>query len=223
MKLTAHAVRAFATAFALGSLAAQGAIIFDNFGPGDSTAAFGRAVQGPDVTLLDHPLREAVKINVGSSPVVLQKITVAVGVVQNVGVFQEGFGQLLLQAWTDNGGVPGNNIRSVGFYVGTTTPTVWFDFPPNYIAANSDIWVIASGFDTYNGSWAFNNTGDQGITAGKTGSVSDPWTVRPIGLRYALRVEGDIENPTPEPGSMAMFGSGAIALIAMARRVRLSR
>lgn len=215
MKFFTRPVRALCVIATMGWLTAQGGIIFDNFGPGEATAVSGRVVQGPDVGTIGD-VDQAVKIRMGGAYAELTMLWMGVAAVQG------GSGGFQMDIREDAAGQPGALIHSA--------PMIVFDLPPNYIrswipgivlAPNTDYWFIANGLDTFDGSWAFNSTGDQGITAGR--SNGNPWNVRPIEDRYAIRLEGNLRNPVPEPSSMLQLGGGAIALIVLARKWRLAR
>ncbi|MCX6590422.1 MAG: PEP-CTERM sorting domain-containing protein [Acidobacteria bacterium] len=212
MKSTLQTVRALAALTIIGTSAAQAAIIFDNFGPGDATAPGGRLVQGPDVGTIGD-VDQAVKIRIGASPVFLTMVTMAVSSIQGSD------GILVIGIRSDAAGSPGALLFG-GVVPGMALPTVSTS-PKMLLSANTDYWFSIDATDTFDGSWAFNSTGDQGITAGRTNG--NPWNVRPIEDRYAIRLEGRFVNPVPEPSSMLQLGGGAIALIVLARKWRLAR
>jgi hypothetical protein len=215
MKSTLQTLRALAAVTILGSCAAQAAIIFDNFGPGDATAVSGRIVQGPDVGTVGD-VDQAVRITLdGGAQVILSSLTMAVAAVQG------GDGSLILQIRNDIAGAPGDIVYQLAKAVTHGSPTFFTILPMIGPLDSGTYWFIANGSNTFDGSWAFNSTGDQGITAGRTNG--NPWNVRPIEDRYAIRLEGRYVNPVPEPSSMLQLGGGAIALILFARKWRLAR
>ncbi len=213
MKSTLQTVRALAALTIIGTSAAQAAIIFDNFGPGDATAPGGRLVQGPDVGTIGD-VDQAIKLRF-ATPVILSSATVAVSAVQG------GDGDVAFEIWTDVGGVPGVQILGIGSSITSGVPTFTVPLFGLQYQANTDYWFVVNSKNTFDGSWAFNSTGDQGITAGRTNG--NPWNVRPIEDRYAIRLEGRFVNPVPEPSSMLQLGGGAIALIMLGRKWRLAR
>lgn len=212
MKVAVQAARVLVAVITLGQFTAQGGIIFDNFGPGDVTAVSGRIVQGPAVGTIGD-VDQAVRIRMGAAHVLLNKLTMAVAAVQG------GDGAVTVEIRQDAAGAPGLLVYQLAKPVSYGTPLITTALPLiGLLAANTDYWFVANGTGTFDGSWAFNSIGDQGITAGRANG--NPWNVRPIESRYAIRLEGTYSSPVPEPKSMWMFGGGAIALITLAKRLR---
>lgn len=200
-------VLAIGTVSLLGSsLVANGDIIFNNFGPGDSYDVSGRLLQGESVGTIGN-VDQAVSFTVGAISYDLTSVSVAIGATAPPNI---GTGPVDIILATDVGGLPGATLQLSPLNINVPGTQVWTaPFPGTLtLSANTTYWVIVDAKTTFDGGWAFNSIGDIGPTAGRTNN--NPWNLRPQDDRYATRVEG---RPVPEPVSMALMSLGAIGLL----------
>lgn len=189
---------------------ASAATIFDNFGPGNSFSASGRIVQGPAVGTIGD-VDQASSFTVGATDFLLTNISLGINVQSPPNV---GTGPLDVLLTTDAGGSPGAVLRTLPINVNSTGEQVITVVDGTQILdANTTYWVVADGMGEFDGSWRFNDTGDVGLTAGR--SNGNPWNVRPADDRYALRVEGRV---VPEPATPWLLSLGLGSLGIMRRR-----
>jgi hypothetical protein len=191
--------------------AAKADVIFSNFGAGDAFGNSGRILEGEDVNSTAD-VDQAASFSVGASSYMLTDVALGIFVRDTPSI---GTGPLDILIAEDDGGVPGNVLRTLAKNVNATGKQVLAaaDDGSLMLNANSIYWVIADGKDTFDGSWNFNSIGDVGDTAGRTDN--GPWNLRPDDDRYALRVEGRL---VPEPATLSLLGLGAMGLLALGRR-----
>ncbi|MBM3727476.1 MAG: PEP-CTERM sorting domain-containing protein [Acidobacteria bacterium] len=193
--------------------AAQGAVIFDNF----PKSAGGRVVQGPGVGTIGD-VDQATTFEVGAGSYWLTSLTLGLDALPG------GAGPVTIRVAEDNAGEIGATLESINVIVaGASIQAIASG--GTMLMANTRYWVIADGEGNFDGSWRFNDSGDLGITAGRTDG--NPWNYRADDDRYALIVEGTLKSanlstPVPEPGSVILFSAG-IAVVAGLRRRRLLR
>ena len=179
---------------------ANAAVIFDNFGPGDTFSVGGRVVQGPGVGTIGD-VNQASSFTVGPANHLLTSVSLGISVMNPP---QDGPGPIDVVIAADAGGVPGASLRTLSTNVGAVGDQV-VTLPDDgtlELDANTTYWVIMDGEGDFNGSWRFNTTGDIGLTAGQT--EPHPWNPRAPEERYALRVEGDVAVPEPTAGILAL-------------------
>lgn len=201
-----------ATALATLVGAADAAVIFNNFGPGDEFSVGGRVVQGPDVgTIAD--INQASSFTVGPANYQMTSVSLGINIMNPP---QDGPGPLDVVIAADAGGVPGATLRTLSTNVVAVGEQV-VSLPDDgtlELIANTTYWVIADGEGEFNGSWRFNTTGDIGLTAGQT--EPNAWNPRAAEERYALRVEGRIG--VPEPGTAILALTVTAGCLSIRRR-----
>jgi hypothetical protein len=195
---------------------AQGAIIYDNFGPGD-TFGGGRIIQGPDVNTIGD-VDQATTFVTGGATYVLTDATLAINATDPP---NSGAGNLLIQIAEDSAGSPGAVIGSASTFVNAGQDIVMLAFGGIPLNANTLYWVIADGQDTFDGGWGQNNIGDIGLTAGRTNGLA--WNIRIDDERYALRLEGRETSVIPEPSTVLMLAGGLAVLCGIRVRGRAAR
>ncbi len=190
---------------ALVSSATDAATIFNNFGPGDTFGNGGRIVQGPAVGTIGD-VNQAASFTVGATDFLLTDIYLGIHVDDPPNV---GTGPLDILLAADAGGSPGATLRTLPINVNSTgKQVITVTDGMQVLSANTTYWIIADGEGSFNGSWNFNSIGDVGLTAGQT--EGNPWNLRPMDDRYALRVEGRV---VPEPASgllLLLSAAGAL-------------
>lgn len=216
MRSRSH-ITCFVGAVAVLGLAAgaQAAIIFDNFGPGDAFADFGRILEGEGVGSIGN-VDQASSFTVGPDSYFLTSVSLGIFVRSSPSI---GTGPLDIVLAADAGGSPGATLRTFPLNVNVTGKQIvtGVDDGSFTLNANTTYWVIADGKGDFDGAWYFNTTGDVGLTAGRTNNGA--WNLRPDDDRYALRVEGRV---VPEPASLALLGLGILGSIGFARNRRRS-
>jgi hypothetical protein len=145
--------------------------------------------------------------------------------------FSAGVAPLILFIESDLGGTPGTIL-------GTLTQTESYPSYPTTAVVNfacsgscstldagTNYWLVAQQTDpTDESDWLF-SFGDTGTWYyDETGSGTGPWTAATVGNQIgAFDVTGNAApSPTPEPGSLALLGSGLVGILAVAKR-RVSR
>ncbi len=131
-----------------------------------------------------------------------------------------------ITAWTvnfynDNGGIPGNQIYFVTN--GGTDNETFLGSPNGFPIYQYDLTF--SGVNLAAGSYWASVVPDLGFPpqwGWATGTGTDPGyqcfqgTCGSTGVGFAYAIDGT--NPTPEPGTLIMFGSGLLGLAGVARR-----
>ncbi len=190
----------------------QAATIFNNFGPGDTFSNGGRIVQGPAVGTIGD-VNQAASFTVGATDFLLTDIYLGIHVNDPPNV---GTGPLDILVAADAGGSPGGILRTLPINVNSTGKQVITVVDgAQILSANTTYWIIADGEGSFDGSWNFNSIGDVGLTAGQT--EGNPWNLRPMDDRYALRVEGRV---VPEPTSGFLTVLSAAGAWAIGRKSR---
>lgn len=185
----------------------QAAIIFNNFGPGDSFGISGRVVQGPAVGSIGD-VNQAAAFVTGPSDAFLTSVSLGINVMDPPNI---GTGPIDIELAVDAGGVPGAVLRSLSVNAGVTGEQVitGVDDGSQLLTANTTYWIVADGEGSFDGSWRFNSISDVGMTAGQT--EPNPWNAQSAEDRYAFRVEARV---VPEPTNWLLFlGSIGFALI----------
>lgn len=191
---------------------AQPTILFDNFGPGDSTSGFGQPITGSFApTFFDL----AIPFSTDSSTYLLN--TVMVPIVPGGPPPSNSF---LLQIRTDNGGVPSDTILA-----SLTTSEI---VPPGASIVWNPLGVLLSPDQTYwlaaaaateltNRSWLFNNQGQAGLAVNQNGSgwVYAPQPATPVARIIGVRLQA---AAAAEPGTLALIGLGTVGKRLIARR-----
>ena len=196
----------------LSTSTANAAIVFSNFGPGDTFGNTGRVLEGPAVGSIGD-VNQAASFTVGPTDFMLTDVSLGI-FVRDSPVVGTGPIDVLLAA--DAGGVPGATLRTLPINVNSTGKQVItvVDDGSQMLDANTTYWIVADAEGGFSGSWNFNSTGDIGPTAGQTEGF--PWNPRPMDDRYALRVEG---RAVPEPASCVFLVLGSLGMLAL-RQVR---
>jgi hypothetical protein len=217
MSIIMRFTRVASTFFLLvGALAANSRadVVFNNLGAGDSFSASGRIIQGESVGTIGD-VDQAAAFTVGGAGAYLTGITLGIGVNSSP---SNGTGPLDVILAADAAGLPGAALRTLPINVNSTgdQAITVSDDGTLLLSANTTYWVIADGKTTFDGAWRFNNIGDVGPTAGRSGGGA--WNLHSIdGDRYAFRVEGRL---VPEPATIVLC---AAALAGLASRARCRR
>ena len=129
---------------------------------------------------------------------------------------------------SNSGGAPGtilSTLTQVGSYTFyPTTSVVNFDCTGSCATLNagSEYWIVAQQTDPLNSTgwmYSFNDTGTWYYN--ELNSPTGPWTVATAGDNFsAFDVTGTATNVVPEPGSMALLGSGMVVVGFLAARRR---
>jgi hypothetical protein len=197
------------------------AVIFNNFGPGDSFGPFGLLLQGEDVGTIAN-VDQAASFTVGANNYLLTSIELGLGVAEG----KAGPLDVILAA--DAGGEPGAALETISLnLLSGEQVTFAAASGSTLLSANTTYWVIADAKGTLDGGWNRNNIGDLGVTAGrsaKTGTVDyGPWDVRdPDEDQFALRVSGRITGTDRVPdagGTLALLATSMLGLFAFGRRL----
>lgn len=182
---------------------ADAAIIFNNFGAGDSFGNSGLLLQGPAVGTIGD-VNQAAAFSVGPTPAMLTSIQLGI----STGGPGPGTGPIDVVLTADAAGLPGATLQSSLVNVNVTGKQV-ISAPYDgslLLAANTTYWVVADAEGTFDGGWNFNTTGETGATAGQTEGF--PWNLHDADQRFAFRVQGEL---VPEPGSLILCASGVVA------------
>lgn len=184
-------------------------VVFSNLGVGDSFSGGGRILQGESVGSIGN-VDQASSFTVGADSYYLTSLELGLGV--------SSAGPLDVILAADAGGAPGAALETISLNLNADGLALASASGNTVLDANTTYWVIADARGNFDGSWRFNDTGDVGLTAGRSASVGSfaygPWNLRPDDERYALRVQGDL-IPIPEPATIALMvcGAGMVALL----------
>lgn len=173
---------------------ANAIVIFDNFGPDDSSASFGPSI--------GKPLNQSVAAGfTPPSSGFLTDIYVAIGKVsENV--------EVQVSLLDDSGGVPGNSLES---FILTDLPKFSGSTPPVHISASGNTfldsdtqyWLAAFAISSLEqAAWNTNNISDIGPYAILNDRAPGSWRVFNSFFRTAFRVA------VPEPSILALMGIG---------------
>ena len=185
----------------------QADIVFSNLGAGDSFSNSGRLLQGETFGTIGN-VDQASTFTVGALSYYLTSL--------ELGLQVNSAGPLDVILAADTGGSPGAALESISLNLNANGLAFASASGSTMLNANTTYWVIADARGSYDGGWEFNNTGDLGLTAGRSAPVNSfaygAWNLRPNDDRYALRVEGRI---VPEPGSsvLLLLGFGLAGLL----------
>ncbi len=185
---------------------AEAAIIFNNFGPGDTFGDGGRILQGPAVGTIGD-VNQAASFTVGPTDFLLTTVSLGIHVVSSP---TNGTGPLDVVLAADSAGSPGAALRTLPINVNSTGKQVITvaDDGTQLLDANTTYWIIADAEGSFDGGWNFNSIGDVGLTAGQT--EGNPWNPRPNDDRYAFRVQG---MAVPEPAAGVLIVLSLAGLI----------
>ena len=211
--------RALATfvLLALGSAQARaGVVLFDNFGPGDSsqtnvgyTISTATSLTGVDVTS-GMSFTPSVTAPLGS-------IFAAIGLIS-------GTNQVTLDLMSDSGGSPGTILESfnasnqMGPFGSSNPPIMVTSTLHPVLQMGQQYWLVAFAHDSTWAAWNDNNTGDSGPV---TQSNDNGLTYNVFsGARGAF----EVTSAVPEPSSLVLCGLGTLGLLGLGlRRNRAGR
>ena len=186
------------------------AIVFNNFGPGDSFLGGGFLLQGPSVGSIGD-VNQAAAFTVGPTGAYLTGIDIGV----TAGGPGPSTGPIDIILAADAAGLPGAALQNMIVNVAMTGQQVASAGYPGtlLLAPNTTYWVVADAEGSFDGSFGWNGIGDNGPTAGQ--SEGFPWNLHTPGLRFAIRVEGRL---VPEPVSSTLLVSGVAGIALCVRR-----
>jgi hypothetical protein len=191
---------------------ASATVVFDNFGPSDSyNNGIGWTIAGTtSVGMQFSP----------SSSGFFSLLTVALGTTSTPPTSFE----MVLQS--DNAGFPGTTLETLNFNVSTFfgtggSPTVVAADGSVFLDSSMSYWLIAFSPTGTNVPWNWNDTGDLGGLASRSG-INRPWSVDPSSTLGAFRIE--VSEAVPEPTTLPLLGSGLglMGLFGWGRKRRLS-
>lgn len=200
-------------AFLLGMLAvmlittpAKAAVIYSNFGSGDSYGS-------TSVTVFSAGVAHSYEVGSATSPFFLDSIDLAVN---STGLGGSGV-SVHFAANKSGGNEPGDILETSSVYVfqGTSVATATFSgasligSPGTYW-----IWLVLNAGDWAR--WYLNNTSALSDRASRTSS-SDPWTVTQSVEQGAFRVQGTV---VPLPGAVWLLGLGLIGIVGVRRKIK---
>lgn len=197
------------------AISADGAIVFNNFGPGDTFADFGLILQGESVGTIAN-VDQAAAFTVGSNSYSLTSVSLGISVDTPPNT---GTGPLDIIIASDASGLPGSALKTYSLNVNTTGKQIVTGSGGSAFTldANTKYWVIADARGTFNGAWNDNTIGDIGPSAGR--SNNGPWSLQSTSSvnHFAFRVEGQV---VPEPASgMVLLGLVVVVLAGAGRRL----
>lgn len=190
------------------------AVVFNNFGPGDSFLGGGLILQGPGAGNIGD-VNQAAAFTVGPTGAYLTGIDIGI----TAGGPGPSTGPIDIVLAADAAGLPGAALQNSIVNVTMTGQQIASAGYPGtlLLAPNTTYWVIADAEGSFDGGWDFNNIGETGPTAGQ--SEGFPWSLHNPNQRFAFRVEGRL---IPEPVSSLLVVSG-VAGMALGFRRRSGR
>jgi hypothetical protein len=196
------AVAAFAAA-----PAANAAVLFSNFGPGDSyDTSTGWSVSS------SAPQDPAMPFTVAGSGYVLSSVNMALN---NSAASPS---SLIVQIMSDVGGLPGTVIESMTLSVptGMSIVTGLSALNPTLVAGTT-YWLATDALN-FEGAWQWTDPNVLGPTAFSFngGSTWEAFNLQTA----AFRINGETEFAVPEPGSIALAALALVGMLVVARTKR---
>jgi len=189
------------------TLPSKADLVFSNLGAGDGYSAGGRILQGETVGTIGNA-DQASTFTVGALSYSLTSLELGLGV--------SAAGPLDVILAADAGGSPGAALETISLNLNADGLAYAAASGSTVLGANTTYWVIADAKGSFDGAWRWNNTGDVGLTAGRSAPVNSfaygPWNLRPDDDRYALRVEGNVV-PEPTGSALLLLGFGLVRLV----------
>jgi hypothetical protein len=198
---------------------AKADVIFSNFGRADAYDAFQAWKLGyiSDFNLLRHV---AVLFRVGSRPVTLDRVDVAMG-------FSSSPNLVDLEILPNVKGAPGPDSQALeSFHLVNTLPPFGSNGPPLMVDSilhpllepNTSYWLAAIASRPTEDMWNNNSVGDMGTYALRDNNT--PWIALLGPERPAFRV---LASPVAEPATLGLLGLGLLSLVANGYRRRMRR
>jgi hypothetical protein len=193
----------------LGAVPAQGGILFNNFGPGDSyNDGSGWIVSGPESVVGQYASAQAF------FPVITGTVT-EVRFAADLDALDGGLNRIVFNLLSDDNGAPGAVLESYSFvdkmgFAGLPNPPLVVTSSSHpLLMAGARYWIVAAaGADTFAG-WDFN---DQGATGTILYSDDGGANWHPDGPSHTLGAFAVLGTAVPEPSGLTLLMLGGLTL-----------